>query len=172
MPRRVAFTTLSPQDRAHLPPNFGTTLTDGEQRYIAKVKELERRYGEEGGADEELAWPIQQHAQPTPKRKKQKKRVKKKNKKKPKKKLRKTLNVKKIRKKRPIKRQAIMGVALTRKTTLRSIVHRLPWGKVPLSELLGIEGWLNKKATLCSLINKLPQSKTTVLEICGIKGCS
>lgn len=65
-----------------------------------------------------------------------------------------------------------MGIALTNRTMLRRIVNKLPSGNKPLSELMGVEGWLDRRTTMSSLMRRIPQSKQTLFSTCGIKGCS
>ena len=73
---------------------------------------------------------------------------------------------------RKSKGNPLASVALTNKTTLRSIFFKLPWGKTPLYKLLGKKTrTLNKRTTFVSLMKHIPKAKTTIFEVCGTKGC-
>ena len=178
MARRVGLTTVisrfPPQEDLAPPPTTPTLslgpddFTEGEEtRSINKVKDSEARYGEK---------TKQQPSPKTMKTKKKKLRPKttrrtKKNKSKP--------SFKSPRKKALVLAQVIKGhkgVAVSKSTTLRSLIRKVWWAKKPLLELLrtsfrlaGDGDFLNKKTTLLSLMRHVPFAKQPLVNLLGNK---
>ena len=170
MARRVGLTTVisrfPPQEGFAPPPSTPTTslgpdFTDGELTSINKVKDLEARYGEK----------TKQQQQPSPKTMKTKKKKKmlkpkttvttKKNKSKP--------SFKSPRKKALALAQVIKGhkgVAVSKSTTLRSLIRKVWWASF---RLVGDGDFLNKKTMLLSLMRNVPFAKQPLVNLLGNK---
>ena len=135
-------------------------LTQGEQTYIDKVKELEERYAKKPKNK------TTKKKRTTPKH--SVKRVTKKKKK----------EVKSPRKKAFKLSQVIKGrhgIPITKATTLRSLMRHVRWGRKTLMELLQpnvklVDGqFLNKRTTLSSLLKQIPMSKLPLVDVVSNK---
>ena len=182
MARRVGLTTVisrfPPQEGFAPPPSTPTTslvpdFTDGEQTSINKVKESEAGYGEKTKKQQQ-----QQQQSPKTMKTRKKKMLK------PKtvvttKKNKSTPSFKSPRKKALALAQVIKGhkgVAVSKSTTLRSLIRKVWWAKKPLLELLrtsfrlvGDGDFLNKKTTLLSLMRNVPFAKQPLVNLLGNK---
>ena len=151
MSRRAVLTTVATPtevDPLFQPSDVSDpVLTQGEQRYIDKVKELEERYTK------------------PKKRTKRNKSVKKVTKRKK----------KSVPKKKAFQLSQVIkgrhGVPITKATTLRSLMRHVKWGKKPLMELLNNrvrlvdDQFLNKRTTLLSLVRSMPMAKKPLVDV-------
>lgn len=164
MSRRVAFTTLSPEAAAEMGRPLETAadtmpaLTGGQHlnNMISNWDHLAA-----GGSADTVPKPKAQKRKRTPAKKKKTVQRKKKTKNAYQKAL---LQAALTPPPRSRSRSRVsLGIPLTNRTTLRSLLWKLPWTKRPLSDLLNMEGWLSRRATLQSIIHKIPQAKKTLL---------
>ena len=120
------------------------TLTQGEQTFIDKVKELEARFTKPSKRTGKTKKVKTTRTGP-------KKRA---------------FNLSDIVKGRG-------GLALKPSTTLKNLLRHMPLGKTPLLKILKqdklIDGRLNKRTTLLSLVRQLPMSKKPLVDIIGNK---
>ena len=149
MARRVALEKVeTPSATIDMTP----VLTQGEQTYVNKVKELEARFS----------------GKPSKKsRASQKTKTVKAKPKQPKKPMNRAFRLSNVMKGRK-------GVTIHKGTTLRSLVRHLPWSKTPLLNLLTtrvklLDGHLNKRTMLLSFLKNVPESKLPLLDMIGNK---
>ena len=149
MARRVALETVeTPSATIDMTP----VLTQGEQTYVNKVKELEARFS----------------GKPSKKSRASQKT--------------KTVKAKSKQAKQPMNHafhlsnvmKGRKGVVIHKGTTLWSLVRQFPWTKTPMLNLLTtrvklLDGHLNKRTTLLSLLKNLPESKLPLLDMIGNK---
>ena len=156
MSRRAVLTTVTapvpvdPVFQQTLDAETHPVLTQGEQTYVAKVKELEERYAK------------------TSKNNKKKKKNK-----------RTTLKQVKSPRKKAFKLSQVIkgrhGVPITKATTLKSLIRQVGWGRKTLMELLNkrvrlVDGqFLNKRTTLLSLVRSMPMSKVPLVDVISNK---
>lgn len=168
MSRRVAFTTLSPEAAAKTSQMSSTSVKQDAMPTLTGVQHLNNMVNNwdhltAGGTADLVPKPYFKKAPAKPRRISQ-------NNNKKKKKTTTKANMSYRQKllqaaTSPLPRSrshVTLGIPLTQRTTLRSLLWRLPWTKQPLSQLMNIEGWLNHRATLRSIINRIPQAKLTI----------
>ena len=157
MSRRAVLPTVAApetviEDPVFRPSTATPVLTQGEQTYIDKVKELEERYTK-------------------PKRRRKTKTSASKIVK-PSKRERK---VAKSPRKKAFKSSQVIkgrhGVPITFATTLKSLVGKVWWGRKSLMELLNKrvrlvnDQFLNKRTTLLSLVRSMPMAKKPLVDV-------
>ena len=151
MSRRAVLTTVTDPvatDTVFQPTLDTSVLTQGEQTYIDKVKELEERY-----------------AKPNKKKKRKTKS---------KKSVKNLTKSKRPRKKAFQLSQVIKGrhgIPITKATTFKSLIRHVRWGKKPLLELLNKrvrlveDHFLNKRTSLLSLVRSIPMAKVPLVDV-------
>ena len=163
MSRRAVLTTVTapvPVESVFQSTMDTPVLTQGEQTYIDKVKELEERYAK-------------------PNKKKKKRKTKSKNRTSVKTITKKKKKQVKSPRKKAFKLSQVIkgrhGVPITKATTLRSLIRHVWWGRKSLMELLQpnvklVDGqFLNKRTTLSSLMKQIPMSKVPLVDVVSNK---
>ena len=149
MARRATLTSVTPETSdAVFQETSVPDFTQGEQRFIDKVKELEARFDKSG----RKGTKTRKHK---PKRKQTRKTT--------------------TPKKRAFEPSSVIkghgGVTVKKSTTLRSLLRGVWWIKKPLLELLNKrvrlvnDQFLNKRTTLLSLVRSMPLAKKPLVDL-------